>query len=43
MSLTFNDWILLVSYLSVAAWVTYAIHECTKAVLSVYDEHMNKW
>ena len=40
MSLTFNDWILLVSYLSVAAWVTYAIHECMMAVVSYYEENL---
>lgn len=42
MSLTFNDWMTLVAYLSVAAWVTYAIHECMNAAISVYEERFYK-
>jgi hypothetical protein len=39
MALTFSDYLNLISMLSVCAWVTYAIHECVMAVISVYDEN----
>jgi len=39
MSLTFSDWMILVAYLSVAAWVTYAFSECVYAAISFYEEH----
>jgi hypothetical protein len=39
MALTFSDYMTLISMLSVAAWVTYAIHECMQAVISIYEEN----
>jgi len=39
MSLTFSDYLTLVSMLSVCVWVTYAIHECVCAVISIYEEN----
>ena len=39
MYLTFNDWMNLVAYLSVAAWITYAFGQCVNAVMSYYEEH----
>jgi hypothetical protein len=39
MSLTFSDYLTLVSMLSVCAWITYAIHECVQAVVSIYEEN----
>ena len=40
MYLTFNDWMTLVAYLSVAAWVTYAFSECVYAAISYYEENL---
>ena len=40
MSLTFSDWMTLVAYLSVAAWVTYAVGQCVNGFISYYEEHL---
>lgn len=39
MALTFSDYLTLVSMLSVCVWVTYTIHQCVLAVISVYEEN----
>lgn len=38
MYLTFSDWAMIVSGVTVSAWITYAISECTYAAISWYDE-----
>ena len=40
MYLTFNDWMNLVAYLSVAAWITYAFSQCVNAGISYYEENL---
>jgi hypothetical protein len=38
MYLTFNDYMLLVAYVSVAAFVSYATHEVSNAIRAYLDE-----
>jgi hypothetical protein len=38
MYLTFNDYMLLVGYVSVAAFVSYATHEVTKAIRAYLND-----
>lgn len=33
-----NEYMILFSYIVVAACVTYMIHECMNAVISIYEE-----
>ena len=40
MYLTFNDWMTLVAYLSVAAWITYSFGQCVNGFISYYEEHL---
>lgn len=40
MMLTFNDYMLLVGYVSVAAWCSYAAHEVSNAIRCYLYEDM---
>jgi hypothetical protein len=37
--MTFSDYLTLFALLTAAAWITYAIHECVQAAISIYEEN----